>query len=318
MLRILSVIISTFFMLPLAYADSTVIDTTVADFSSGTIDASGYISQTANGEVLLLPTVGNEFSVPLPASWSTLIWNGGGSVTVGGGTVTLDGARVGTTALYTAGSSVEFTATFSGAPWQHVGFGTDFNGAPFAIFSTKEGGTLYARTNDGAQFFNIPISGSWFNASHRYRIDWNPSSVVFFIDGVQVSSQTITISQQMRPLLSDYVTGDGSLTVDWLRMSPYNSPAIFPSRIFDAGQAVTWGNLSWTSTLPSGTSLTMSVRTGNTSTPDGSWSTYTTIPTSGAPVNASARYLQYHAQLSTSATTSTPVLQDVTVQYSAP
>ena len=63
---------------------------------------------------------------------------------------TVDGARLGTTATYTGGRSLEFVATFGTAGFQHVGFGVTLDAAPWAIFSTRDGGALYARTNTGA------------------------------------------------------------------------------------------------------------------------------------------------------------------------
>src|ERR1700730_6444486 len=37
-------------------------DTTVSDFSAGSLDANTYVSQTEDGEVILKPTEGQEFS----------------------------------------------------------------------------------------------------------------------------------------------------------------------------------------------------------------------------------------------------------------
>ena len=48
-------------------------DTTVSDFSAGTPGADTYVSETGNGEVILKPTEGQEFSggPGLPAGWSS-------------------------------------------------------------------------------------------------------------------------------------------------------------------------------------------------------------------------------------------------------
>jgi len=204
-------------------------------------------------------------------------------------------------------------ATFSGAAWQHVGFGTDFTGPPWAIFSTFAGGGLYARTHTGTTATNTFIPSSWLGAPHRYRIDWNASSVVFSIDGTAVATHPVTITANLRPLASDYTVDGEALTVDWLRLTPYATPGTFLSRIFDAGAVVPWGTATWTADTPAGTSLTLSVRTGNTPSPDGTWSAFTVLPSSGAPIGSSARYLQYRAQLATTAPGQTPVLQSVTI-----
>ena len=55
-------------------------DTTVADFSAGTLDANTRVSQIGDGEVILAAAVNEEFSgTALPAGWSGAPWGGGGS-----------------------------------------------------------------------------------------------------------------------------------------------------------------------------------------------------------------------------------------------
>ena len=61
----------------------------------------------------------------------------------------------------------------------------------------------------------------------------------------------------------------GEVSVDWMRMSPYPASSTFLSRVFDAGQAADWGALSWHANAPPDTSVQISVRTGDTPTPDG-------------------------------------------------
>ena len=117
----------------------------------------------------------------------------------------------------------------------------------------------------------------------------------------------------MRPLASDFTPDGSSLSVDWMRMTPYAATGTFLSRVFDAGSPSAWGNLSWTS---QGATVALSVRTGNTPTPDGTWTT-TAIAASGDPISATSRYLQYQAVLTTSDTSTTPALQDVTIGFTA-
>src|SRR5207249_4878341 len=164
----------------------TFTDTTVADFGAGTQQTGTAIVQMVDGEVVLAPTVGAEFSgTTLPVGWSSLSWDPTGNLTVGGGSVTVDGARIGPDggeANYGPGRSLEFVATFRAQALQHIGFVADFNfNAPWAIFSTQFTTTsLYARTSDGNDTL---IPGNWLDSPHRYRIDWNTSNVVFWIDG---------------------------------------------------------------------------------------------------------------------------------------
>jgi hypothetical protein len=98
-------------------------------------------------------------------------------------------------------------------------------------------------------------------------------------------------------------------------MTPYAATGAFTSRVFDAGLIVPWGSATWTSTLPTGTGLSLSVRQGNTPTPDGSWTPFTPLAGSGAAIGGSTRYVQYRATLSTNVPGQTPTLQDVTLTY---
>jgi hypothetical protein len=303
-----------------AAASASLGDTSVADFSAGTPDANTYIAQTGDGELILKPSEGAEFfGSSLPSGWFGTAWSAGGGASVGGGTLTVDGARAGTNALYGPGRSLEFVATFAAAaPSQHVGFGTDYNNPPWAIFSTRGGDGLYARTNNGsAPPTDTLLSSSYLGAPHRFRIDWTATGVVFSIDGAQVASHTVVFADQMRPLASDFQVGGATLPLDWLRMSPYPGSGVFLSRILDAGASVAWGSFAWSGQTPAGTSLALSVRTGNTPTPDGSWSAFTPVTSSGTPVGRSSRYLQYRAELGSSDPDQTPVLEAVSVAYSA-
>lgn len=161
------------------------------------------------------------FGVPgLPADWFTIPWSAGGTANVTGGNLVVDGARTGTNGLYGPGEVLEFTANFSGDPWQHIGFGTDYNAGPWIIFSTFQGGQLYARTNTGSgQLIDTPLPAGWLGAPHRYRIEWKPDSIVFSIDGSVIADHPLTVNSNLRPLISDLNVGGGSLGLSSIEMS---------------------------------------------------------------------------------------------------
>jgi uncharacterized protein DUF4082/IPT/TIG domain-containing protein len=296
------------------------VDTTTTDFQAGTIDTNTQVSDAGSGEVILLPAVGEDFSGDaLPAGWFVTSWSGGSSgAIVTNGALIVDGARVGTDALFGPSRSLEFQATFaSGTPFQHVGFGNSYEDAPWAMFSTGASGTtIQARTwASGGTPQDTDLGSGSIGSSHRYRIQWNADTVDFFIDGTSVTSHAVTIATDMRPLASDFNLGEGTLSVDWLRLSPYASSGTFLSRIFDAGAITQWGAASWTAALPTSTSIIMSVRTGDTPTPDSSWTDFAMIPSSGDPVGAQSRYIQYRAELATADADVTPALRDVRIEY---
>ena len=117
-------------------------------------------------------------------------------------------------------------------------------------------------------------------SSHLYRIEWDATEVRYYVDGALVATHAANFgATQMRPIASDLTPAAPRRTVDWMRMSPYPGSGTFDSRVFDAGvgQTADWGALSWNSATPSGTGIAISVRTGNTPTPDGTWSAFAPI-----------------------------------------
>src|SRR5205814_7953691 len=132
-------------------------------------------------------------------------------------------------------------------------------------------GGLFARTNSGGPSVDTPLAASLVGSPHRFRIDWTPTAIVYSVDGSVVATHAIAIAGPLRPLVSDFATGSGSVSVDWIRMSPYAATGTFISRVFDAAQAVDWGSLSWITQTPAGTSAAFFACHGATPLPDASW-----------------------------------------------
>jgi hypothetical protein len=291
-------------------------DTTVENFTAGSFNTNVMLSNISDGEVILAPTAGAEFAGgALPLGWHTTVWNSGGTATVANDQLMVDGASAGTDALFGPGRVLEFVAAFDGAGFQHVGFGLTFNEFLWAIFSTGSGGSLYARSRSDTVNIDTLIPGSWLGSSHRFRIEWTSTSIVYAIDNNVVATHVGAITQNMRPLASDYNTGGGGVRVDWLRLSPYVSAGAFTSRVLDAGQVVNWGAASWTSVTPEGTDITVSLRMGNTPTPDATWTNFTSVANSSSSIGGSSRYLQYNIELTTTTSNDTPVFQEITIVY---
>jgi hypothetical protein len=77
-----------------------------------------------------------------------------------------------------------------------------------------------------------------------------------------------------------------------------------------------WGAISWHGTTPGGTRVELFTRSGNTETPDDTWSAWSSAyqKSEGSPVTSpKARYLQWRAVLS--GQNNTPVLTSVTAAY---
>lgn len=83
----------------------------------------------------------------------------------------------------------------------------------------------------------------------------------------------------------------------------------------DATMVSTWGAISWRGTFPPGSRVEVSTRSGNTDTPNDSWSPWSAPYTAseGSPiVSPKARYLQWRAVLSGKPS---PILTSVTAAY---
>ena len=293
------------------------IDTTSGDFAAGSGDPGIAFTARGGGEVTLAAAAAAEFDgAAVPADWTTVAWNAGGSVTVAGGLMAIDGARAGTTADFAPGRSVEFVATFSGAPFQHMGFAVSYESTPWAMFSTFGGGALFARTHNGASSIDTPLGSQWLGVPHRYRVDWTATDVTFSIDGAVVATHAIAIAVDLRPIGSDFNIGGGALTLDWVTMTPYAATGTFTSRVFDAGEAVDWTSVAAAGQQPAGTSLLLSVRTGDTPAPDEAWTAFGAPAAPPLAVGMRSRYLQYQALLATTDAAAAPIVEQVTAEYS--
>lgn len=110
-----------------------------------------------------------------------------------------------------------------------------------------------------------------------------------------------------RPRLHlNYITQEGGLA---------NGTLV--SRVSDAGFLVNWGNISWTSTVPGQTSMTIKTRSGDCS---GSWSAWSAAYASpgGSPITSPpSQCIQYKVEMDTLNRTKTPKLEEVRIDYQA-
>ncbi len=98
----------------------------------------------------------------------------------------------------------------------------------------------------------------------------------------------------------------------------HSATGTFYSDIKDSETASTWGQITWKAALPQGTTLRMSARSGNTKTPDDTWSPWQDAGSdpAGKQMNVpKARFAQWKADFSTTNTKVTPVLRGVRIAY---
>ncbi len=119
-----------------------------------------------------------------------------------------------------------------------------------------------------------------------------------------------------------YAGYDGnSIRIGLARLTPPNEiVGSYVSRIFDSGASgTTWRSVSWIATTPANTSILISLRSGDSPTPDTNWTNWSSVtgaPSGSPPAQPRTRYIQYRAELATTNASVTPLLDDVTVTYS--
>lgn len=235
----------------------------------------------------------------------------------------------------------------------HATWGDDRNGNGDIYFAkSTDGGYHWStniRVNDDTGSNSQGTSSLALDGSGNLYVAWqdgrNNNSDIYFsrsINGGDSWNVNLKINDDIEAAYQD----DPSLTVDdsgnlyaaWLdrrnNFSPtttindiyfahwpgttYYTEGDYLSRLLDAGDVVAWDALDWTATFPAGTAITMAVRVGNTDTVDIHWSDWHTLTTT-APADLSdlhpSRYLQWRASFASPISTTTPILEDVTVAW---
>ena len=190
-----------------------------------------------------------------------------------------------------AGSDVPATVSYANKvatldPTSDLTPGTMYNVTVASTVADLTGNTL--GSNDTWSFTTLSAGGSYTDTTSA---DFNAGTV--------------------GACIVDAGTGDGAV-----KLNLPSTSCVFESRIFDAGNPFDWTTLTSTSTLPSGTSISFKVRTGNATIPDATWTGWQSV-NSGTFTNPGSRYIQYQATLTTSDTGVTPILEDVTINYVA-
>ena len=295
-------------------------DTTSADFAAGTLDANTHVTQTNDGEVTL-QLLADEFSgTTLSSEWLLIpaAQCCGSSATVSGGLLTLDGEHMSGQTPFHPGSFLEYYGTIGADQYHYAGFTGDrnFQAGPWALIGTGQSPSqLVAETSNGNNDpRNIPGDPG---APHLFRIEWlNSGAFDYYLDDVKVGSSSVQLTGNLWLGAGKYNFSHGGapyLTLDFMHAGYY--AGTYLSRIFTTAEAVTAAALSWTADTPSGTTLQMFVRSGNTAIPDGTWTAFTPVAASGDAISSGWRYVQYRANFNTSARGLIPVLNDVRIDY---
>ncbi|HTZ45177.1 MAG TPA: DUF4082 domain-containing protein [Jatrophihabitans sp.] len=302
---------------PASYAPA-VAPITDSAFSSGS-QSSTYLASNGSGEEILAPTAVQEFTAAAqPSGWTASAVVTGGKVTYPGGSAVVSGANLTTSSTF--GNGTTWQARLTMDKNQSFGLVTSSNTSVKMSFSVNASGQLVATVYDGGtNNASSVLQSGWTAAPHVFRIDFSSTAATFYLDGVQKYTHAFSTryASTYRPNFGNTVTTGTGLVLDWLRLGPFAASGTFTSKVLDAGASVNWGALSWDADVPTGTTLTVKVRTGNTATPDASWTAFATVGASGGSVGTSGRYLQYQVTMSSSGSRfATPTLRSVTAAFS--
>ena len=140
-------------------------------------------------------------------------------------------------------------------------------------------------------------------------------------DPYQPTLVTRANAEQVTTLLTDRsgrVTFTTSNPGKVLHLSPERADrGTYTSDVRDAVTVASWGTIRWQGVVPSGTKLEIATRSGNTRTPDETWSDWSAAYSSAdgsAITSPRARYMQWRAVLS-GGRNEAPLLTSVTAAY---
>ena len=228
-------------------------------------------ARSAAARLTLTPALAEGFAgTALPVGWSSL-GLGGGRRGVGRGRQrpAADGALFQTDALYGSGRSLEFTATFGATSFQHVGFAggpETYNGPPWAMFSTGSGGAgLLARTTDGVDADRHADRGQPARLRRTATGSTGTRRASTSSSTARRSRRTpVAIAGPMRPPRATS-TSAGARRRGRLRPhEPVREPVHVRLARVRPGAAAAGRGIAWIGGTPAGTSLELSVRTGDT------------------------------------------------------
>ncbi|MEM3030581.1 MAG: hypothetical protein QXH27_02495 [Candidatus Micrarchaeia archaeon] len=105
----------------------------------------------------------------------------------------------------------------------------------------------------------------------------------------------------------NYAIGGARFTTSYPTSGAYLSP------VFDAGARVSFVEINWSATFGNATAILLVTRTSDDGSNWSAWSAPHAYPLS--PINASGRFIQFRAELSTSDPLLTPSLDEVRISY---
>ena len=231
-----------------------------------------------------------------------------------------------TPATATVSVSTEITAIAVVEPPPQAGGAT--SSAPDRPNTGSSAGGVYRITPDGVVGFDLELSRR-LPVRRRARARWQRAvgtgnkGKIYRLSGdpLQPTLLTRATAQQVTALLRD---SDGTVTFTTsnpgkiFRLSPTRAErGTYTSDVRDAQTIATWGAIRWQAAAPQGTRVEISTRSGNTRTPDETWSDWTPAYAAqeGSPISQPARALSAVARGPDRQRGDAPLLTSVTAAY---
>jgi prepilin-type N-terminal cleavage/methylation domain-containing protein len=95
----------------------------------------------------------------------------------------------------------------------------------------------------------------------------------------------------------------------------FEASGSFISDTIDAGLEVDWQSLSWSQVVPPDGTVTVATRSGNSLPLTAAWSSELNQPAGSTITSSNGRYFEYRLSLATTGQTTTPTVEDITINY---
>ena len=190
-------------------------------------------------------------------------------------------------------------------------------------------GLLYKHTDDGGEkLYIFPESGIVSLAADStgsVLVGTSEMGRVYRINNATSTAENL-FESDINMVCSILPAADGSLIISTgnpgklMKIKPtYNLSGSYTSKVIDTGRMSKFGKIVWTADLPPGTGITLQTRTGNSLSPDSTWSDwsyeYGWMDEGQLILSPLARFIQVRANLTTTDETKTPLLSDIQVYY---
>jgi sugar lactone lactonase YvrE len=238
---------------------------------------------------------------------------GGGNGGNGGG----GGGSVATTTSSSTGATVTVSVSAGGGnAGGNGGAGTPGSGAVYRIFADGGWDRIWQSAADAPYDVLPEPDGTVLVAT-------GPAGKIFRLAGDPLEPSLLADSPASQVTALARAPGGALLyaTANPARIERLSAglagSGTYESAVRDARTVAAWGTLTWRGTLGGGT-VALSTRTGNTSTPDDTWSDWSApyADPAGSPITSPrARFIQWRATLTGGAAGASPVLDSVTTAY---